>query len=296
VALAGTCLLVLAGAWGAVAPSLAASSARLEFFDVGPGGQATLVRLADGTTVMIDGGPDGPSLETALAARLPVWQRSLDLVVLSDAQPGDAAGLQDLTDHFTLAHAADAGVLHPTQVYVAWLDALARGGVPHALVRRDDVIHLGTASSLTALSPPGLLYPARGGATTESNDLVLRLDTPGLRVLLLGAADAYALDALAFSGERLDADVVQIALPPLTAIDLVGPLGAVLEAAHPRLIVVTQAPSTSGTPRAGGPRPSALSPPDSFVGQALGAVIARTSDVGSVSLVRRSDGGWSVQH
>ncbi|HEX9412996.1 MAG TPA: hypothetical protein VF916_05790, partial [Ktedonobacterales bacterium] len=108
--------------------------------------------------------------------------------------------------------------------------------------------------------------------------------------------DAYALDALAFSGERLDADVVQIALPPLTAIDLVGPLGAVLEAAHPRLIVVTQAPSTAGTPRAGGTRPSVLSPPDSFVGQALGAAITRTSDVGSVSLVQRSDGGWSVQH
>jgi len=270
VALAGTCLLVLAGAWGAVAPGLAVSSARLEFFDVGAGGQATLVRLVDGTTVMIDGGPDGPSLETALAARLPVWQRSLDLVVLSAAQPGNATGVQDLTDHFTIAHAADAGVLHPTQVYVAWLDALARGGVPHALVRRDDVIHLGTASSLTALSPPGLLYPARG--------------------------DAYALDALAFSGERLDADVVQIALPPLTAIDLVGPLGAVLEAAHPRLIVVTQAPSTAGTPRAGGTRPSVLSPPDSFVGQALGAAITRTSDVGSVSLVQRSDGGWSVQH
>jgi hypothetical protein len=76
--------------------------------------------------------------------------------------------------------------------------------------------------------------------------VILRLDTPGLRVLLLGAADDLALDALAGSGQSLAADVVAVALPPGTPIDPQGQLGTVLGMAHPRLIVVTNAPGGTG--------------------------------------------------
>jgi competence protein ComEC len=292
-ALAGLSTLILLTTCGAAVPAFACGGARIDFLDVGPGGAATLVRLADGTTALIDGGPSGPALEEALASRMPFWQRSLDLALLTDPRPGDTTGLQDAAGHFAIGRAADAGMLHPTSAYLAWLDALARAGTPHARVRQDDVIQLSATTSLRVLAPPQTLYPPHGGATTASNDAIVRLDTPGLRVLLLGGADAYALDALAFSGEPLAADVVEVALPPNVGLDLSGPLGIVLLAAHPRLVVIAQAP-----PLARSHQNSATDapwPPDAASAAVLGATIVRTSSMGTVTLAQRPDGGWDLE-
>jgi competence protein ComEC len=293
--LVGGCALMLLVTCGAAAPLVAGANARLDFLDVGPGGEATLLRLPDGTTALIDGGPAGPTLEQALAARLPFWQRSVDLALLTDVRPGDTAGLQDLADHYAIGDGADAGMVHPTNTYLAWLDVLARSGSPHTRIRQGDVIRLAAETALRVLAPPQTLYLPRGGATTESDDVILRLDAPGLRVLLLGSADAFALDALAFSGEPLGADVVEVALPPSTGLDLGGPLGTILTAAHPRLVVITQAPPLA-TPHATGAAPTgnAIWPPDAVSAQALGALIIRTSTSGTVAPAQRPDGGWDL--
>ncbi len=295
VALAGLCALVVVGLCGAAAPVVASSTARVDFLNVGAGGEATLLRLADGTSVLIDGGPAGPPLEEALAARLPLWQRSLDLTVLTDPGAGAMTGLEDAITHFTVGRAADGGMLHPTTLYLTWRDALTRSHVPHTIVRQDDVIHLSDTTTLRVLSPPQGLFLGGGGATTHSNDLILRLETPGLRVLMLGSADNYALDALALAGEPLAADVVEVALPPQTGIDLGGPLGHILLAAHPRLVVVAQGARPSPSHSRSVPAPTTIWPPDAPTAQTLGAMILRIADVGTVSLTQRHDSGWDLE-
>jgi hypothetical protein len=144
--------------------------------------------------------------------------------------------------HLRVAQSADAGAKHPTREYLAWRDALTHAEVTDTQLREGDQLHLDDTSMLTVLAPPQTLYPQRQRSTTASNDLILRLDTPGPRALFLGAADAYALDALAGSGESLNADVVELALVPSEALDLTGALGDVLRLAHPRLVVICDAP------------------------------------------------------
>jgi hypothetical protein len=67
----------------------------------------------------------------------------------------------------------------------------------------------------------------------------------------------------------------------------------VLRAAHPRLVVITQAPAPSRPSAASAP--SAVWPPDAASAQALGATIVRTSNAGTVSLAQRADGGWDLE-
>ncbi len=236
-------VVALLGAGGAAAPALASGgAARLDFLDVGPGGAATLLRLPSGTTALLDGGPDGPALEGALAGRLPFWQHTLDLAVVTDHRAGAMRGLEAAATHFTITRAVDAGALHPTREYLAWRDAMTHAGAAYTQVRQGDVLQLDESTTMTVLAPPQDLYPSQQGVTTASNDLILRLDTSGLRTLLLGAADAYALDALAGSGQSLSADVVELALVPGEALDVSGALGDVLFKAHPRLVVICDAP------------------------------------------------------
>ncbi|MEO7000159.1 MAG: ComEC/Rec2 family competence protein [Ktedonobacterales bacterium] len=287
-ALIAVLALALLGSCGATLPALAAERvAHLDFLSVGPGGEATVLRLPSGVVALIDGGPSGPALEAALGGELPFWQRKIDLVALTDPRSGMTRGLEDAASHFTIGQAVDPGMLHPTVEYIAWLDAMRRAEASHTLVRQDDILHLDNQTTLTALAPPQQLYPPNGGASTVSDDLILRLDTPGLRVLFLGAADAYALDALAGSGEPLAADVVELALPQGAALDLSGPLGDVL--AHPRVVIITNAPKVSGkTIETGDPWA-----PDSDAEAVLGAQVYRVSTAGTISLSGDAN-GWSL--
>jgi beta-lactamase superfamily II metal-dependent hydrolase len=291
--MASLALVAVLASTGAALPALAnGAKARLEFLDVGPGGEAALLRLPSGVTVLINGGPDGTGLAAALASRLPFYQRSLDLVVLTDPRAGDARGLEDAVGRFSVAQAADAGMLHPTSEYIAWLDALKQHGTRRAQVRQGDALWLDQQSRLSVLAPPQELYPETSDTTTATNDVILRLETPGLRVLLLGAADDLALDALAGSGQSLAADVVAVALPPGTSIDPQGPLGTVLAMAHPRLIVVTNAPGGTGAQTALR-NASTLAPDDEEAANALNTLITRVFTSGSIAL-RGDANGWTL--
>jgi competence protein ComEC len=285
-------LVALVGSVGAAGPALADHAAHLDFLDAGSGGEAILLRLPSGITALIDGGPDGPTLEALLAARLPFWQRSLDLAVLTDPRPGDVRGLQDVAAHYWIAHAADAGMRHPSADFLAWLDATRTAGAAHTQVRAGDTLALGAGSTLRVLAPPQQLYPTGEGDTTASDDLILRLDTPGLSALLLGSADDYALDALAYAGEPLRADVVEVALPAGAPLDLAGPLGTVLGEAHPRLLVICQAPvaAKSAARQAAGADLWSL---DEAAATRLGATIYRTERDGTIALSGDAS-GWTL--
>lgn len=297
-ALAGVLVVALLASVGAASPALARGTGHLDFLATGTGGEAMLLRLPTGATALINGGADGPALEALLAGRLPWYRRTLDAAVLTDPRPGDALGLEDAAAHFGLARAIDGGMAHPSTEYVAWLDAAQRAGAVHTLVREGDVVTLeagdGSAggTTLRVLSPPQGLFPANEGGSTASDDLILRLETPGLRALFLGAADDYALDALAGSGEPLAADVVEVALPVGAALNLAGPLGTVLALARPKLVVICPAPvsAKSAAKSAAG---ATLWQLDNDAATQLGATIYRTDRDGTISLSGWA-GGWSV--
>lgn len=285
--------LALLGSLGASAPTLAASQrAHLDILDVGPGGAAILLRLRDGAAVLIDGGPSGPMLESALGSRLPFWRRSLDVVALTDARAGDARGLEDLAAHDAIAHALDAGLSHPTPEYLAYLDAMRAAGATRQQFRAGDTLSLDATTTLTSLAPPQTLYPPNEGDTAASDDAILRLETPGLTALLLGAADTYALDALTGSGQPLTADLVIVAVPRGAPLDLAGPLGEILRLAHPRAVIVTDAPLSASHIKT--VKLSAdMWQSDADVAAATGAQVYRISDTGALSLSGDAS-GWTL--
>jgi len=80
---------------------------------------------------------------------------------------------------------------------------------------------------------------------------------------------------------------------PGEPLDLAGPLGDVLSAAHPRLVVVCDAPITPGSKAEQTVLSKASGPDDTQAADALGALIYRTSDAGTVSLSGGAD-GWTL--
>ncbi|HEU5198665.1 MAG TPA: hypothetical protein VFU32_03445 [Ktedonobacterales bacterium] len=79
----------------------------------------------------------------------------------------------------------------------------------------------------------------------DTNALILRLVTPGLRVLLLGETDTTALSNLISSRANVRADIVQVALQPNQSLEMLLGSANLLPAIQPAMIVVTPASATT---------------------------------------------------
>jgi ComEC/Rec2-related protein len=224
------------------------SDTTIAFLNIGPvgktaQGEAILIRSADGAVVLIDGGPDASSLAETLDSRFPPWQRSINLAVLTIPQTAHIVGLQDAITRYNVAAVIDTGMQHPNTTYIRWRRTIDEQHLSYTTVGQGQTISVGTRLRLEILWPPlHLLH--KGNSEILDNAMILRLVTPSLRVLLLGATaqSRYALTELLqqIPAIKRQAEIVQIVggtkqiLTP-ECID-------VIRAAHPSLLVVT--PST----------------------------------------------------
>jgi len=268
----------------------------ITFLSVGPVGQvaqgeAILIHTPDEKTILIDGGLDATSLGQELDSRLPFWQRSLDVVMLTTARTDHLTGLQDIVNRYQVGEVLDAGMLHPSSGYALWRRTIAERGLHYVQVRQGATIAVGTQVILQVLSPASPLH--QGSNEVFDNSLVVRLVAPGLRVLLLGAT---ALSKFALSGlvanidpGYLQANVVQLvgesskAFPP--------ELSTVLQAAHPALVVITPASLTPKQRKAG---ESTVLPASTLAFGTTPWQVVQTAQLGTLEIIC-SGNGWSMQ-
>ncbi len=233
---------------------------RITFLDVGrtcqsPQGEAILVRTPDNKTALIDGGLDATSLAQELDSRLPPWQRSLDMVLLTTPRTDHITGLQDIVTRYSVGEVIDAGMLHPSTTYARWRRTISERSLRYVPAVQGMTILLGSQVALQVLWPGAHLH--QGSNEIRDDGLILRLVAPGMHILLLGASaqSPYALAGLIsdFDANFLHAEIVQMVGEAGKAIPAT--LMEVLRMAHPSLIVVTPA-ALSATQRKASPAPS----------------------------------------
>jgi competence protein ComEC len=127
----------------------------IDFLSVGPAGyaegEAILIRTPDGKTMLIDGGMDPPSQGQELDSRLPFWQRSLDVVMLTNDRMDHLAGLQDVVSRYQVGEVLDAGMLHPTTGYALWRRTITQRGLHYLEERQGTTESVGTQVALQVL-------------------------------------------------------------------------------------------------------------------------------------------------
>lgn len=191
---------VAAAAVGVVLVLLAGGT-RLEgpvavVLDVGQG-DAILVKAGDGSTLLVDGGPDPAVLESKLAT---YGVTSLDLVVLTHVHADHASGL--------------AAVVGRRPIGMMWLPT-----PPHSTPASRDVERLVTEYGVAHTPPPvgssitmgdlriEVLAPLRRYVSPNDQSTVLRISGPGGPTLLLtGDIETFAQADLA----GIRADIVKV--------------------------------------------------------------------------------------
>jgi len=172
---------------------------QVSFFDVGQG-DAIFIETPAGQQILIDGGPDSDRVCLELGKKLPFWDRSLDLVVLSHAHDDHVTGLVEVLRRYEVGQVLEPGLAESTPAYDSWLETIEEKGIERTIARAGQRIDLGTGLAIEVIHPQEEML--RGtDSDANNNSLVLRLVWRGVSFLFTGDIDGEAEMAILYTDQ-----------------------------------------------------------------------------------------------
>jgi len=264
--------------WVAVA-SLPDGKLHVVFFDVGEG-DAIFIETPRGQQILIDGGPSPTTLISALGHRMPFWDRSIDLVILTHADDDHIAGLIPVLERYRVGQVLDSGYEHDNPTYERWLELISEKEIPSHLARAGMRIGTGDGVELMVLHPgPELMKYTEADA--NNNSVVARLGIGQVSFLLPGDIEEVAEAMLLASGQELASTVLKV---PHHGGNI-SSSAAFLKAVNPELVAI----SVGADNRFGHPSPQVVERLEELVG---GERILRTDERGTIEVVSDGERVW----
>jgi competence protein ComEC len=154
------------------------------FLDVGQG-DAIFIRTPSGKQVLIDGGPSDTALLSQLGRRMPFWDRSIDLVLLTHPEADHVTGLIAVLERYRVDAVVFREMALGSATYARWLEVVAEEGA---------TVYKGAAGMQLALDPALEMIVLHSGAELEedanNNSIVTRLTYRQVSLLLSGDIEA----------------------------------------------------------------------------------------------------------
>ena len=202
--------LITVSLWSEV---LSAGSFKVTFFDVGQG-DAAFVRTSRGQQIVIDGGPDS-AIVGKLAQKIPFWDKTIDMVILSHPAKDHMVGLLDVLQKYRVETIVWTGVKKDTKIFQEWEKAL--------LEEQEEGANIVLASAPQSISLKKGFCPQRmdilspledmaGKLVEDDNDtsLVVRLYSCGHAVLFTGDLTQEGESMLLERTLLIDSDVLKV--------------------------------------------------------------------------------------
>ncbi len=207
----------LAGLALALAVTVAGLSAapdgriHITVLDVGQG-DAILVEGDRGARMLIDGGPDPDRLILELDARIPPWDRRIDVLVLSHPHEDHAGGLPRLVEAYRIGRIFEPGMIGPGPAYHAFRADLALQARSPELLSTGDRLRLDSID-LRVLWPDRTAVPREppDGGTSINNVSIVLLGTFGSQRFLLAGDIEQEIDPILLSRGLPRIDLLKVA-------------------------------------------------------------------------------------
>ncbi|MEX0649891.1 MAG: MBL fold metallo-hydrolase [Candidatus Andersenbacteria bacterium] len=250
---------------------------RVVFLDVG---QGDAILLQDGRRqILIDGGAGNAVLEP-LAAQMPWFDRTIDVVVLSHPQQDHVEGLVHVFQRYDVGLVLLPDASYSSQLQESWLNAVEGAGVPYRFSWYGQQLHVGDFA-VKVLGPIDSSQSQAIIAKDVNNaSTIMRVDVHGLSLLLTGDAEepVERLLVQTVPSELLDVDVLKAGHHGSKTSNST----QLLAATSPHSVVI----SVGGDNRFGHPSPEVLE-------RLQGLSVFRTDEDGSVQFVHDVR-GWRV--
>jgi len=257
---------------------------RIDFLDVGQG-DAALITMPDGTTLLVDGGGrprfrsdsnnsferETRSIGESVVSEY-LWWRGLervDYVLATHADADHIDGLNDVAKNFKVRAALVARTPDADDEYARFAKSLSPRGIPTRLLASGDELHFGNVK-LSVLWP---VPRSDSNAPSGNNDsIVVRLQFGERVILLTGDVERAGEEGMLASGADLRADVIKVAHHGSKT----SSTQSLVDAVHPRYAII----SVGQTSIFGHPTAEVVARL-----QKGGAEVLRTGESGTISVV-----------
>ncbi len=175
------------------------------FLDIGQG-DAIFIESPTGTQMMIDGGP-GAVVLRELGKVMPFYDRSIDLLLVSNPDKDHLSGFLNVLRSFTVRAVVLPGTVGASAEYRAFEVAVKEEGATKVMARRGQRLHLGGGAYFD------ILFPDRDVSDLNTNDgsIVGKLVYGNTSFLFPGDAPSAIEEYVSYiDKERLDVDVLKI--------------------------------------------------------------------------------------
>jgi competence protein ComEC len=268
------CGVVVLGATSVALVTRPGGAVVVSVLDVGQG-DAILLEADEGTRVLVDGGGDPDLLVRRLDERIPIWDRRIDVVLVTHPHEDHVAGLAGLLPRYRVGVFAENGMRSDGGGYAAFREQAERYGVGIVRLAQGDGFPIGRAHAEVVWPPPGsaLETAPDSGRVINDSSLVLDIRIGVERLLLTGDIEDDMDDALVGALDPIEGrlDLLKVAhhgSATATSAEL-------LSALRPRVAVI----SVGADNDYGHPAPSTLARLE-----AVGARVLRTDLDGTVVL------------
>ncbi|MBV6396052.1 MAG: hypothetical protein HFACDABA_01640 [Anaerolineales bacterium] len=159
----------------------------ITFLDVGSS-DAILIQTPSGGTVLVNGGESISQLSSQLGARLPLFNRKIDWLIVASTQENQVNALPRLVERYPPADVLWAGNVEasfPSRTLEAWL---TEHETRITRAEKDQVLDLGGGATLTVV-------------TSNPRGAILLIEYEGFRALLPIGMDFDSLTELGFGAE-----------------------------------------------------------------------------------------------
>ncbi len=243
--------------------SLPDNHLHLVFCDVGQG-DAIYVRGPKGSDMVIDGGPDERVLN-CLGEKMPFWDRTIELLVLSHPQADHLTGLIEIVKRFEVKKLVDSSAKNNTAEYYLWEKLIKEKKIKRIEARAGEKIMVDKEVELSVLWPKN---PENTSEVKPSSNLADTFEAEQQTLDLNSSSTVLSLSfnhfSSLFTGD-LDSDSLNSLISLISPISLTilkfphhgsktGLSEAFLKAVSPALAIISVGKNSFGHPSAETPK------------------------------------------
>jgi competence protein ComEC len=145
----------------------------ISILDVGQG-DAILIQTPNRQDILIDGGPSPQAIGLELGRKLPFWDRTIDLVILTQPQADHVAGLIEVLQKYKVQQAIEPGIAYSSATYQQWLKLVSDNEIKCETGNAGQEINLGDGIKIEVIHPSSPLLQDTSD-DIDNNGMVLRL-------------------------------------------------------------------------------------------------------------------------
>jgi competence protein ComEC len=145
----------------------------VSILDIGQG-DAILIQTPNRQDILIDGGPSPQAIGLELGRKLPFWDRTIDLVILTQPQADHVTGLIEVLQKYKVQQIIEPGIDYSSATYQQWLKLVNDNEIKHDTGHAGQEINLGSGIKIEVLHPSSPLLQNTSD-DIDNNGVVLRL-------------------------------------------------------------------------------------------------------------------------